>query len=144
MIATMITVPEPLTREQTRTTPAVTFRPEAQIFEINGISFPEDSKSFYQPLVDYIKECTMCIESGTEFNFKLDYFNTSSARCLLDVMFAMPGRLQVPHHHVRHAHRLCEWRVLSGRADRMHALSCRNGVSGRDWRQQRHVLSRLV
>ena len=79
-------LPAPFVLKQSRNTPAVSFNTDYKNFEINGISFPEDSKQFFQPLLNYLKEHGAAVADGTIFKFKLDYFNTSSARCILDLM----------------------------------------------------------
>ncbi len=89
MIIDMPTLPKPLFIERSRNTPEVVFQPEMRLFEITGVSFPENSKEFFEPLLTYLHECESVIESGTTFSFKLDYFNTSSARCILDVFNAI-------------------------------------------------------
>lgn len=89
MITTFEPVTEPLFIEKTRTTPVVSFEPEKNRFEISGVSFPEDSKAFFEPLVNYLNSAAGAITAEAVFDFKLDYFNTSSARCLLDVLFAI-------------------------------------------------------
>lgn len=89
MSQSIAAIPSPFLLKQSRNTPAVSFSPDDKVFEISGISFPEDSKLFFKPLLDYLNEVGSAVESGTIFNFKLDYFNTSSARCILDVMLAI-------------------------------------------------------
>ena len=64
--------------EATGTTPRVDFN-ENGILKLDGHSLPEDTKKFYDPLVEYVKNL-----KSTEiiFSIKLEYFNTSSAKML--------------------------------------------------------------
>jgi len=65
--------------------PSVNFAVETGECEIAGESFLEDTAHFYNPLIQWLKEYT---ETGKQINFafKLTYFNTSSSRCILDIL----------------------------------------------------------
>ena len=52
---------------------------------IKGRSIPENSIEFYKPLVDWLDEYSKKPNDKTEVNIKLEYFNTSSSKCILDV-----------------------------------------------------------
>ncbi len=71
--------------EKTRKTPDVTFNAETGVIQIEGKSIPENSIEFYKPLVDWIDEYGKNPKEKTEVNIKLEYFNTSSSKCILDV-----------------------------------------------------------
>lgn len=83
------TLPAPFELTPGKNTPAVCFDPEQKKFEITGICFPEDSKEFFLPLLEYLKNNGGAIDHGTVFKFELDYFNTSSARWILGLMLAI-------------------------------------------------------
>lgn len=79
--------------EPTDTTPKILFDPEKLYFEISGHSRPEDVRAFYKPVIAWLKEFAQAIQKGDvkpestlEFNFKMIYFNSSSAKFLLDVL----------------------------------------------------------
>lgn len=75
--------------EGTKHEPFVHFDPELGILELMGRSVPEDSNGFYRPLLlrmnRYLKEGG----KGLVCNIHLDYFNTSSARNLLEVLHVL-------------------------------------------------------
>ncbi len=71
--------------ERTRKTPDVIFNSETGKIQIEGKSIPENSIEFYKPLVDWIDEYGNNPVENTEVNIKLEYFNTSSSKCILDV-----------------------------------------------------------
>ena len=71
--------------EKTRKTPDITFNAETGILQIEGKSIPENSIEFYKPLVDWLDEYGKNPKEKTEVNIKLEYFNTSSSKCILDV-----------------------------------------------------------
>jgi hypothetical protein len=67
-------------------TPTVRLDKVARVFEISGRSLPEDSVSFYNPVMDWIKAYGKDPNTSTEFAFKLDYFNTASSKIILDIL----------------------------------------------------------
>ncbi len=76
---------DPIRIEGTKKTPDVIFDAENGIIEIEGRSIPENSIEFYKPLVDWLDEYAKAPNEKTEVNIKLEYFNTSSSKCILDV-----------------------------------------------------------
>ena len=71
--------------EGTPKTPAIKLDPEAGIIEISGRSIPENSIEFYKPVMDWLNEYAENAKSETAVNIILEYFNTSSSKCILDV-----------------------------------------------------------
>lgn len=71
--------------EGTPKTPAVKFDSGTGVFEIKGRSIPENSVEFYKPLVDWLETYKESPNNKTIVNIKLEYFNTSSSKCILDV-----------------------------------------------------------
>jgi hypothetical protein len=76
---------EPISIEGTAKTPTVNFNAENGIMEIKGRSIPENSIEFYKPLVDWLDEYAKSSKGLTQVNIQLEYFNTSSSKCILDV-----------------------------------------------------------
>ena len=76
---------DPIKIEGTRKTPDIYFDSNKGIVEIEGRSIPENSIEFYKPLVDWLDGYADTPASKTEVNIKLEYFNTSSSKCILDV-----------------------------------------------------------
>lgn len=72
--------------EATTTTPSVSFDPASGVLEFAGQSYPEDSLPFYQEIQD---ELAAHLEKNSQpltLDFKLNYFNTSSSKCLLTLL----------------------------------------------------------
>ena len=46
----------------------------------------EDTAEFYKPIVDWLVEFTTKIKRPIAFIIKLTYFNTSTSRCILDLL----------------------------------------------------------
>ncbi len=67
-------------------TPSVVLDKSSGIFEITGLSLPENPKEFYKPLVSWFVEYGKNPNPKTEVMFRLKYFNTSSAKQLIKVL----------------------------------------------------------
>ncbi|MCK4465965.1 MAG: DUF1987 domain-containing protein [Bacteroidales bacterium] len=76
---------EPILIEGSPKTPTVKFDANEGIIEIKGRSIPENSIEFYKPLVDWLEEYKKDPLPMTKVNIQLEYFNTSSSKCILDV-----------------------------------------------------------
>lgn len=76
---------ETLTIEGTAKTPTIKFDSAAGIIEIKGRSIPENSIEFYKPLIDWLDKYSFKPQGNTVVNIQLEYFNTSSSKCILDV-----------------------------------------------------------
>ncbi|HEY9124804.1 MAG TPA: DUF1987 domain-containing protein [Bacteroidales bacterium] len=76
---------EALIIEGTAKTPSVRFEAGQGTIEIKGRSIPENSIEFYKPLVDWLEEYGKSPAALTKVNIQLEYFNTSSSKCILDV-----------------------------------------------------------
>ena len=66
-------------------TPTVNMNPQTGVVEIKGRSIPENSIEFYKPIVDWLEEYAKGPAAKTVVNVQLEYFNTSSSKCILDV-----------------------------------------------------------
>lgn len=66
-------------------TPEIKFNADSGVIEIKGRSIPENSIEFYKPMIDWLEEYATSPQSQTIVNIQLEYFNTSSSKCILDV-----------------------------------------------------------
>ena len=55
------------------------------VFEIKGKSIPENSLEFYRPVFEWLDDYSQKPAPQTELKISLEYFNTSSSKCLLDI-----------------------------------------------------------
>ena len=76
---------EPIIIEGTPKTPTVHFDSVKGVFKLEGRSIPENSVEFYKPLVDWLDNYKENPLPKTTVEVKLEYFNTSSSKCILDV-----------------------------------------------------------
>ena len=76
---------EPIIIEGTPKTPSIKFDTKEGVFEIKGRSIPENSVEFYKPLNEWLDNYMQTPLDKTVVNIRLEYFNTSSSKCILDV-----------------------------------------------------------
>jgi len=70
-------------------TPDVNFDYDKGSLLLKGRSIPENSVEFYKPLVNWLGEYSANPKPETVFEVQLEYFNTSSSKCLLDLFKKM-------------------------------------------------------
>lgn len=80
--------------KSTSKTPHLEFRYNEALFEIKGRSIPENSIEFYKPLINYIEDYLTNPKPKTTVAVKLEYFNTSSSKCLVEVFRKLEKVLQ--------------------------------------------------
>jgi SiaC family regulatory phosphoprotein len=71
--------------DPTPKTPRVFWNPDSYTFMLEGRSIPEDAVGFYRKLNGWVNECGPELTGTVNFDFKLEYFNTSSSKCILDL-----------------------------------------------------------
>lgn len=76
---------ENLHLEGSAKTPSIHFDAASGKLELKGRSIPENSVEFYKPLNDWIDAYGKTPVPETEVDVKLEYFNTSSSKCILDL-----------------------------------------------------------
>jgi len=82
--------------EKTRTTPEIIFSPDENIFSISGMSSPEDVRAMYYPVIEWIQIFVDDVieggvkgygkDSPVKLHIDLQYFNSSSAKFLFDII----------------------------------------------------------
>jgi len=73
-------------QDATSKTPTLIFEIEDGVFEISGRSIPENSIEFYKPLMDWLESYSKKPNDNTRLQIKLEYFNTSSSKCLVEIL----------------------------------------------------------
>ncbi|MSP69504.1 MAG: DUF1987 domain-containing protein [Bacteroidetes bacterium] len=76
---------EGITIEGTPKTPTINFDIATGHLEIKGRSIPENSIEFYKPLVELLDRYAAKPQANTNVKIQLEYFNTSSSKCILDI-----------------------------------------------------------
>lgn len=72
-------------QEGTPKTPKLNFDGENGLFIISGRSIPENSIEFYKPVLEWLDQYIFHPAESITFTVKLEYFNTSSSKCLVDI-----------------------------------------------------------
>lgn len=71
---------------ETKTTPSIHFDAQTGVLNIAGESYPDSAMQFYQQVLDWLKRFVEESEQAIVMNFKLSYFNTSTSKCILDML----------------------------------------------------------
>ncbi len=75
--------------EATAKTPMVSLDPVSGVFEFKGKSIPSDAENFYAPIIDWVESYAGKPASKTVINVDLDFFNISSSKRLLFIMYKL-------------------------------------------------------
>ncbi len=67
-------------------TPHVILDADKSEFEISGKSMPEDVNAFFEPIMGWLEEYKESPNPNTDFLFKMNYFNSASAKYFHDIM----------------------------------------------------------
>lgn len=80
----------------TEDSPSIIFDTTNHNFVISGSSRPENAKTFYSPVINWL---TTYLESMDQrhtraeqkliFIFRLEYFNSATAKCIVDILFLL-------------------------------------------------------
>ena len=80
--------------KETAKTPKIMADPTTGIIEIKGRSMPEDGPRFFGQFTQWLTTYQMFAPESTEVSFFLDYFNTSSSKCILDLFRQLEAIVQ--------------------------------------------------
>lgn len=72
--------------EETRNTPQIILDPHHGSFKINGKSFPENSKKFYEPILDWFDQFDPPSNVKYIFEFELNYISSSSIISIFEIL----------------------------------------------------------
>ena len=76
---------ENLQVKKTKYTMAVNFNKDTGILEMEGSSYPENALDFFGPIINWIKDYTVQVNKSMVMNIRINYLNTSSTKCILDI-----------------------------------------------------------
>jgi hypothetical protein len=72
--------------ERTKTTPRVDLNAETGELEIIGECYPENAMPFYKPIFEWLNDYLCQSNTAIIVNLRLAYFNTSTSKCLLNLL----------------------------------------------------------
>lgn len=84
-----------LYRASTKSSPEVDFDPETGVLKIAGQSYPENPPAFYHELFAWLKSYLAAAESRVVMELKISYMNTSSTKCLMDMIYMLEDAFNV-------------------------------------------------
>lgn len=93
----------PLIIQPTEDSPAITFDFDSKKFIISGKSRPENTGKFYTPVLNWFGEFqkTVPVENtkstNLDFDFKLEYFNSISAKYIADIILIIKDLIEQGH-----------------------------------------------
>jgi hypothetical protein len=73
----------------TEDSPEVVLDQENNVFVLSGRSLPEDAMEFYKPIFSWIRSYLKDPNPNTELHIKLQYFNSSSVKQILDLILLL-------------------------------------------------------
>jgi hypothetical protein len=71
--------------EATKMTPQIELDPDEKVFSLTGNSRPENPMQFYKPMFEWLNAFFEETSEKMIFEVKMDYFNTSTSKILLDL-----------------------------------------------------------
>jgi|SRR5688572_10832607 hypothetical protein len=80
-----------LEMEGTSRTPAVRLDPKEGRLEISGRALVDDARTFFKPVLDWVKEYVKSPQPATHITFKFEYLNNESSKVLLDIIGLISG-----------------------------------------------------
>jgi hypothetical protein len=80
---------DPLFIEKTKVSPEVTLNKDENTFRIAGRSLVEDPGRFYMPVYNWLEKYIENPNDQTQFEFDLEYFNSSSARQVMKLIILL-------------------------------------------------------
>ncbi len=86
---------ERLIIEKRDNSPKIILDPDHNILEISGESRPEDVRKFYEPVLKWVDKWGEELNKQTDFSkinefvFMLDYFNSSSAKYIMNIIIKL-------------------------------------------------------
>ncbi len=70
----------------TSETPEVILNKDKGYIKFSGRSLPEDAKSFYKKIIDWVSSYVERPKKGTRVIFVFEYFNTASSKMILEIL----------------------------------------------------------
>ena len=75
--------------EATVQTPLIDFDPESGLMQIKGRAIPDDPDNFWLPILNWFESYLMLPAEETIFEIDLDYFNISSSKRILVLLYKL-------------------------------------------------------
>ncbi len=66
--------------------PYINFNAQTGACEIEGQSYITNTYAFYEPIYSWLEKFISITEQDIKFDIKITYFNTSSSKCILEIL----------------------------------------------------------
>lgn len=76
---------------------AVRLDPQTGRMSFEGESYPENALEFFAPITKWIQAYMSEVKGAIVADFKLQYFNSSSSKCLLDIFELLENHFRQGH-----------------------------------------------
>lgn len=80
---------EKLFLEATVQTPYIDFDPKTGLMQIKGRAIPDDADEFWLPILNWFESYLLAPCNNTVFQIDLDYFNISSSKRILVLLYKL-------------------------------------------------------
>ena len=77
--------------------PTVKLDRDNNVFEISGRSLPGDARNFYRPILEWLDDYSRNPLPMTEFVFHYDYYNTATAKQILEILLRLEDIYKIGH-----------------------------------------------
>jgi len=75
--------------QETEETPGVILDKQEGIFNFSGKSLPEDANEYFSGIISWFRDYSNEPDNETELSFKMDYFNSSTARKFVEIFIIL-------------------------------------------------------
>lgn len=75
--------------DRTKYTLGIDLDPETAKLEFTGESYPENARAFFEPVFSWLDGFFKSSPAVVQVELSLDYLNTSSTKCILDILEVM-------------------------------------------------------
>lgn len=83
-----------LTIEAAKDTLGVNCDAQHGVIEMDGISYPQDAAEFFSPVFEWLDNYIEQLHAPLTLNLRINYLNTSSTKCLFDLIDKMENYFQ--------------------------------------------------
>jgi hypothetical protein len=111
----------------TSETPGITLDKNKGEIKFSGRSMPEDAKSFYQPLKQWILNYSKDPQPGTHVIFAYEYFNTASSKMIMELVECVKAIME------KDPDMRVEWHYLEDDDDMLEAGEDYSDITGLDF-----------
>ena len=77
---------EPLIIKGDEVSPKVCFNPDTGLLEMSGLAIPEDVRSMFNPLKEWLIQYSESPQPATELQLYFEYLNTAASKMVFEII----------------------------------------------------------